>query len=100
MFFAYDTPDDYEPLVKAGQMLLDADFTVKSHTLRCYVLCGFPRDTFYDAELRMVQTLAAGFMPMAMLFRDSRGGRDPEWARWARTWIRPAIIHSRRGAPP
>ena len=29
MYFANDTPDDYEPLVEAGKLLLDGGFTVR-----------------------------------------------------------------------
>lgn len=95
MFFAYDTSDDYEPLVRAGRMLLEAGFTTTSHTLRCYVLIGYPRDTFEAAEHRLKQALEAGFTPMAMLWRDENGQRDREWARFQRVWARPAAIHGR-----
>jgi hypothetical protein len=99
MFFAYDTPDDLEPLEQAGRMLLEAGFTTASHSLRCYVLCGWPKDTFDAAEQRMKQTIAAGFMPMAMLWRDKRGLKDPEWRTFQRAWARPAMIAAReRGA--
>lgn len=96
MFFAYDTPDDYEPLVEAGRMLLDAGFTTASHTLRAYVLIGGPyKDTFEQAEKRLMQTVQAGFMPMAMLYRDKKGQVSKEWARFQRLWARPAIIRTR-----
>ena len=97
MFFAYDTPDDLLPLQRAGQMLLDAGFTTSSHALRAYVLVGFPKDTKEKAEQRMKETMTAGFLPMAMLYRDHRGDRDPAWMRWARQWARPAIIMGSRG---
>jgi hypothetical protein len=92
MFFAYDTPDDLEPLREAGRMLLNAGFTTTSHALRAYVLCGWPKDTFDDATRRMEETLAAGFMPMAMLYRGQDGRRSHDWMRWQRTWARPALI--------
>jgi hypothetical protein len=95
MFFAYDTPDDLEPLQQAGCMLLNAGFTTASHALRAYVLVGWPKDTFDAADVRMRQTVAAGFMPMAMLYRDNSGHRKQEWMRWQRQWARPAIIASR-----
>lgn len=95
MFFAYDTPDDLEPLQQAGRMLLNAGFTTASHALRAYVLVGWPKDTFDAADERMRQTVAAGFMPMAMLYRDTAGHRKQEWMRWQRQWARPAIIASR-----
>ena len=94
MFFAYDTPDDLESLRCAGKMLLDAGWTTASHTLRAYVLCGYPHDTLDAAEKRMHETVDAGFVPMAMLYRDKAGAHDLVWKRWQRQWARPAIISS------
>ena len=97
IFFAYDTPDDYEPLLIAGNMLTDAGIIrPSSHAARAYVLCGYRGDTFEAAENRMMQTIGAGFMPMAMLYRDTQGKRDPEWMRFQRTWARPAIIGAKK----
>jgi hypothetical protein len=96
MFFAYDTPDDYEPLREAGRMLLEAGFTRTSHALRCYVLIGWPKDTFAAAEARLMQTLEAGFTPMAMLYRDKEDRRNDQWREFQRTWARPAMIHTAR----
>ncbi len=92
LFFANDTPDDLEPLQRAGEMLLNAGFTTASHCLRAYVLCGWAKDTFEAADKRMRETVAAGFMPMAMLYRDKSGHRKQEWMRWQRQWARPALI--------
>lgn len=97
LYFAYDTPDDYEPLLDAGVMLREAGFTSASHVLSCYVLCGWPADTLESAENRMRQTIAAGFTPMAMLYRDQSGKRDDSWRVWARTWARPSIIYGVKG---
>lgn len=91
MFFAYDTPDDLEPLVIAGQLLQSAGFK-PCWSMRAYVLCGFPKDTLSAAEQRMHQTIAAGFMPMAMVYRDRNGNKQPAWARWQRQWARPAAM--------
>ena len=92
MFFAYDTPEDLEPLREAGNMLIDAGWTTASKTLRAYVLCGFPRDTLSAADRRMRETVAAGFTPMAMVYRGS-GGSKPllEWRHFQRQWARPAL---------
>lgn len=95
LFFANDTPDDLEPLQRAGQMLLDAGFTTASHALRAYVLCGWPKDTIEAAAVRMQQTIDAGFLPMAMLYRDNSGRRDPVWQKWGRQWARPSIAASK-----
>lgn len=93
VFFAYDTPDDLEPLIEAGKLLHSEGFPKKSHNLRAYVLCGYPKDTMGNAEKRMKETLAAGFTPMAMLWRDSSGETDSSWRKFQRLWARPAIIH-------
>lgn len=97
MFFAYDTEDDLEPLRNAGRMLLGAGFKQSSHSLMCYVLCGWPKDTVEQAEKRMLETMQAGFTPMAMLYRDKTGKRELTWMRWARQWARPEIIHAKKG---
>lgn len=91
-FFAYDTPDDYEPLIRAGRMLDDAGFPLCSHARRCYVLIGWPKDTFESAEKRLWDTMRAGFLPMAMLWRNAQGDRDPQWMRFQRLHARPAVM--------
>jgi hypothetical protein len=95
MFFAYDTPNDWEPLYEAGKLLKAAGFKV-FHPLRAYVLIGYPKDTFEKAEKRLCDCLKAGFMPMAMLYRDKAGGRDPAWVRFAWSWARPAVIYAKK----
>ena len=95
LFFAYDTPDDLEPLYIAGAMLLNVGFTKESHALRCFVLCGYPKDTISEAKARMLDAIAAGFTPMAMLWRDGEGKTDREWRKFQRLWARPAIVHGR-----
>lgn len=89
MFFAYDTADDLEWLIRAGEMLRYADFT-RRH-MRCYVLIGWPKDTFEEAEKRLLQAWEAGFMPMAMLWKNKAGDEDQEWRRFQRIWARPAL---------
>ncbi len=101
MYFAYDTEDDYEPLMQSGRRLLHAGWTRASHTLCAYVLIGHPRDTIPDAERRLHRTWDAGFVPYAMLWRD-REGKTPDqaWRKLQRQWVRPAlIVHSAAGAP-
>jgi hypothetical protein len=95
MFFAYDTPEDYEPLVCAGKYLRDAGFKKSSHQARCYVLIGYGDDTFEKAEKRLRQTWEAGFMPFAMLYRDETGVYDREWKRFQREWANPRITGSK-----
>jgi hypothetical protein len=91
-YFAYDTPSDYEPLIEAGRKLRYADFS--RNMLRCYVLMGWPKDTIAKAERRLVQAWAAGFMPMAMLWKNDKGTEDETWRRFQRGWARPASIRA------
>lgn len=93
LFFAYDTPNDLEPLIAAGKMLFDAGFTKASNILRCYVLCGYKGDTFDKAQERMGQAWNAGFMPMAMLYRDTEGKYSKEWKQFQRQWANPIITY-------
>ncbi len=99
MFFAFDQDGgdrDRDPLIRAGRLLQEAGFT--RHHLRCYVLIGHPYDEFYKAERRLRFVWNAGFVPMAMLYRDEKGRKDPGWASFQREWARPAIIKTREKA--
>lgn len=94
MFFAYDTPDDLEPLIQAGRYLQNAGFSKGNHNIRCYVLCGYRGDTFEKAEKRLLQAWDAGFFPMAMFFRDKKGEKPAEWQKFQREWASPVITAS------
>lgn len=95
MYFAYDTADDYEPLVEAGKLLKRYDITLKSRIPMAYVLMGYPKDTMEDAEKRCIDTLKAGFIPFGMLYKDKDGNENKEWMRFQRNWARPAIVYMR-----
>ncbi len=93
MYYAYDTPDDMEPLITAGRMMRDAGISMS--TTYCYVLIGYPGDTMDKAERRLIDTIKAGFIPMAMLWKDEAGNEDKSWRRFQGLWARPAIINVR-----
>ena len=95
MYFAYDTPGDYEPLVHAGRLLRDGGITKASHRAACYVLVGYAGDTMDAADARLRAAWEAGFVPYAMLFRDEAGSVSPDWRRFTRAWVRPEIVLSR-----
>ena len=95
MYFAYDTADDYEPLLAAGKLLQAGGITRQSHRARCYVLIGYQGDGFEAAEKRLLDTWAAGFAPYAMLYKNEDGQTDPEWRQFQRMWVRPQIMFSR-----
>lgn len=93
MYFAYDTPDDYEPLVYAGKLLQEAGVKLTSHgTMRCYVLISYKGDTFDKAEKRLTDTIKAGFFPYAMLYRGEDGTTEQEWRKFQTEWLRPQIV--------
>ena len=92
MYFAYDTPDDMEPLFAAGNMLRHAGFTTESHDLKCYVLVGYEKDTPKAAERRLYQAIDAGFMPYVMPYRDKNGVIKSEWRTFAAGWDRAEIV--------
>lgn len=95
LYFAYDTPNDLEPLIVASTMLKDAGFN--RNKMFCYCLIGSPNDTFQKAESRLLKIWELGFMPFAMLWRDSgeKDNRTDDWKAFARIWSRPAIIRTR-----
>jgi hypothetical protein len=103
MFFAYDPGDPFETLESAARRLLAAGFTRGSHRLRCYVMIGYPKDTFEAATARLRSMLDIGFTPFAMLWRPDTPSQEkhqpgPEWRAFQRQWARPAIIHARQAA--
>lgn len=100
-FFAYDPGDPFETLKSAADRLIAAGFTACSHRLRCYVLIGYPKDTFALADKRLNDMMAIGFTPHAMLWQPEVKAAEkhrpaPEWKKFQRTWARPAIIHASR----
>ena len=97
-FFAYDPGDPFETLASAARRMLEAGFTRQSHRLRCYVLIGYPKDTFELAEKRLNSMVEIGFTPHAMLWQpetpSAERWRPAEiWKAFQRRWARPAMIH-------
>lgn len=92
VFVAYDTPNDYEPLVVAAHKFQEAGLLGPAHKIRCYVLIGYPGDLFEAAESRLQSVCDLGIMPFAMLYRDHSGQRDPAWTHFQKLWARPHIV--------
>lgn len=97
-FFAYDPGDPFETLRSAARRLIAAGFTARSHRLRCYVLIGYPKDTFDAATRRLESMLEVGFTPHAMLWQPETPAAEkhrpvPAWKSFQRMWARPAIVH-------
>lgn len=90
IYTAYDSTEALEDVRRAGEYLQAAGFNYE--VIRCFVLAGYPGDTMENAESRLRAARNAGFMPMAMLYRDHKGEQDPSWIHFARLWARPASI--------
>jgi hypothetical protein len=95
MYFAYDTPDDYEPLIEAGKKLQAVGFSPSNHQMLCYVLMGYPKDTFEKAEKRCIETMRAGFVPFGMLWKNKDGEENKTWRRFQREWANIVITTSK-----
>lgn len=94
MYFAYDTPDDYEPLLYASQLLKEYGL-LASRKCGVYCLCGYPNDTFEKAENRFTQVIKLGMCPYAMLWRDRKGTANHNWKAFQRAWVAPQIIYTK-----
>jgi hypothetical protein len=92
IYFAYDTPNDKEPLAEAARMLWGAGMKPSSHIASAYVLIGYPHDSFSAADDRLRFVASLGIMPFAMLYRDEAGKVDQSWRRFQREWCRPSIV--------
>ena len=95
-FFAYDTPDDWEPLVEASKLLYQSSWA-KPWKLRCYVLIGYHGDSIEKAEKRLTDACKLGFYPFAMYYRPPenpvRAKNDFDRLQWE--WSRPDIVHNK-----
>lgn len=88
-FFAYDGPEDLEPLRCAGEKLARAGLITPNNVVcRCYVLVGYPKDTFGRADQRLYETMEAGFVPYVMVYRGEKSGayRSPAWDDFRKRW--------------
>ena len=94
IYFAYDTPDDYEPLVEASTLLARHKL-LKMRAVSVYCLCGWPSDTMEKAEKRFLQIVNLGMCPYAMLWRDQKGETNNTWRKFQREWVSPYIIYTK-----
>lgn len=95
-YFAYDTPDDYEPLVMAARTVIRAGF--KYWHVGVYVLIGWPKDNMQAAQKRLESVCQLGMKPMAMLWRGEDGKVDTSWRRFQREWANHTIVGAKMKA--
>jgi hypothetical protein len=93
LYFAYDTEDDYEPLVEAIKLLRSLNSST-GHWISSYCLIGYEGDTQSKAEKRLINIKNLGVVPMALLYRDEHGKHlDKSWLGFQKRWARPALIY-------
>lgn len=94
-YFAYDTENDYEPLVVAAQKIFacQTGFTKRRHIFGCYVLIGYAGDTISAAENRLQRVKELGFVPFAMLYKDDKRMQEPNWITFQSRWANPTKIY-------
>lgn len=100
VFFAYDEPGDYDPLMYASRLLCDAGILPDAgRSYWCYVLIGYRGDTFDAAEKRLNAVLRLNLMPMAMLFnKETHRKNNDGWIQFQRTWANHVIVGSKMTA--
>lgn len=72
LFFAYDTPNDREPLYEAGKMLVAAGFK-RCHPLRAYVLVGYPGDSLKKPKSAFLSVFMRA-LPRWLCFTETKQG--------------------------
>jgi len=99
-FFAYDRPNDQEPVHNALKMLRER--RCDRHKLNCYVLVGYKEDTTQKALQRLQWVKEQDATPFAMFFRSSDDKKEipPQWSKFVRTWSRPANIFHKHDNQP
>ena len=94
MFFAYDTPDDYEPLIAAGRLLRSEGVTQTSHRAACYVLIGYP-ETRWTRRKNGCLTPTGPVLALCDALPDASGKQAEQWHKFQRLWVRPQSVYYR-----
>lgn len=101
LYFAYDMPDDLEPLREAAKKMRAIGFD--NQRVGCYVLMGWPKDavemgraedTIEDAQRRLQTCVDLDMMPFAMLYDGHKKYLDPAWKDLQQAHIRAARTRS------
>jgi hypothetical protein len=84
LWMAYDSDDDWEPLVSAVRMLAEAGIVGPRRMKRtgAYVLIGRRGDTPAAAQSRLDSVIRLGIKTQAMLFDNGRECRPEDMKRW------------------
>lgn len=84
IWMAYDSAEDWEPLLAAVRLLADAGIVAPHKTKRtgAYVLMGRTGDTPQAAELRLRRVIGLGIKTQAMLYDNGRECRAEDMNAW------------------
>lgn len=99
--FAYDTPDDWDPLVSVAVKLRAAGMIGPGvrHNCRAYVLIGYRGDTKENAEARLKSVCRLHIMPEAMLYgKEAHREANDGWVKFQKEWNRPQIVGAKMKA--
>lgn len=79
-------------IIKAGyEILTNLDgLEILKHIERIGRVCYKSEDKI--TEKRLYDTIRAGFVPYAMLWKNNDGETDPEWKKFQGEWVRPQIV--------
>lgn len=87
LYFAYDTPDDREPLIKAARWMRLIGFNYSR--IGCYILMGYPGDTIDEAIQRIQFCIDIDMQPFAMIYNKQKT-TSKEWKKIQNIYTRPA----------
>jgi hypothetical protein len=99
LWWAADVPDDFKWLARVKELFAH----VPLRKMRCYTMIGYDGETLAEAEQRIEQVFALGFMPFSQLYQPPTADRPtkiygPEWKALNRKWARPAAYMSKAGS--
>lgn len=91
LWFACDVAGDIPSLERAAKILVG----ISIKKLRCYTMIGYDHETPSEAERRLEQVYALGFLPFCQLYQpDVPRVYGDEWRKLHRKWARPAIYRA------
>jgi len=99
LFVAYDAETQWADTESAIVRLRAAGLGLRQ--VRCFVLCGFGRDSVEAAGARLQMVLDTGALPFAMLYQpaDRHIDYSPDWRALQRKWTRPAAMLATKRLP-
>lgn len=96
VWFACDTKAAIKPLKKTAEIL----GSIPKSKRRCYTMIGFNGESLTDAERRLEDVYALGFLPFCQLYQGAEKREYPkEWRTLERKWARPAAYRSKKDTP-